>query len=168
MTLPLFLPCAAGVEQMLADELAGILPTVGMRPVRGGVGLDGGPLEVMKLNLECRLAQRVLVEVAEGPYQCEDDIYALGRSVDWGQWITPAHTLRVDTTATRSPLRSLNFVALRMRCVKPPVNGQASTSAIQTCRCCCTSARSVHRFTSTVQGNHCLNAVGARTKAMRR
>ena len=115
MTLPLFLPCAAGVEQMLADELAGILPTVGMRPVRGGVGLDGGPLEVMKLNLECRLAQRVLVEVAEGPYQCEDDIYALGRSVDWGQWITPAHTLRVDTTATRSPLRSLNFVALRIK-----------------------------------------------------
>ncbi|MEO8281339.1 MAG: THUMP domain-containing protein [Ideonella sp.] len=115
MTLPLFLPCAAGVEQLLADELGAILPGVGLRPVRGGVGLDGGTLEVMKLNLECRLAQRVLVEVAEGPYRSEDDIYALGRSVDWTQWITPAHTLRVDTTATRSPLRSLNFVALRIK-----------------------------------------------------
>ncbi len=115
MTLPLFLPCAAGVEQWLADELAGILPGAALRPVRGGVGLDGGPLEVMKLNLECRLAQRVLAEVAEGPYRSEDEIYALGRSVDWTQWITPAHTLRVDTTATRSPLRSLNFVALRIK-----------------------------------------------------
>ncbi len=115
MSLPLFLPCAAGVEQLLADEIAGILPGVDLRVARGGVGLDGGPLEVMRLNLECRLAQRVLAEVAEGPYRSEDDLYALGRSVDWTQWITPAHTLRVDTTATRSPLRSLNFVALRIK-----------------------------------------------------
>jgi putative N6-adenine-specific DNA methylase len=35
--------------------------------------------------------------------------------VDWSQWITPEHTLRVDTTAHRSPLRSLNFVALRVK-----------------------------------------------------
>jgi putative N6-adenine-specific DNA methylase len=53
--------------------------------------------------------------VASGPYQSEDDIYALARSVDWQQWITPEHTLRVDTTAHRSPLRSLNFAALRVK-----------------------------------------------------
>jgi putative N6-adenine-specific DNA methylase len=35
--------------------------------------------------------------------------------VDWAQWITPRHTLRVDTTAQRSPLRSLNFAALRIK-----------------------------------------------------
>ncbi|WP_418317294.1 THUMP domain-containing class I SAM-dependent RNA methyltransferase [Piscinibacter sakaiensis] len=116
MSLPLFLPCAAGVEDWLAEEVATIVPeAAALQKRRGGVALEGGPHEVMKLNLECRLAQRVLIEVAEGPYAVEDDIYALGRAVDWTQWITPGHTLRVDTTATRSPLRSLNFVALRIK-----------------------------------------------------
>ncbi len=113
--LPLFLPCAAGVESWLAEEVQRILPTAQVHRGRGGVALDGGPAEVMALNLESRLAQRVLAEVAEGPYQSEDDLYALARSVDWLQWITPQHTLRVDTTAQRSPLRSLNFAALRIK-----------------------------------------------------
>ncbi|MBL0728787.1 class I SAM-dependent RNA methyltransferase [Piscinibacter sp. HJYY11] len=115
MALPLFLPCAAGVEPLLADEVTRILPGRTVHVGRGGVGVDGDPADVMALNLESRLAQRVLAEVASGPYFHEDDIYALARSVDWTQWITPQHTLRVDTTAHRSPLRSLNFVALRVK-----------------------------------------------------
>jgi len=115
MALPLFLPCAAGVETWLAEEVQRVLPDAQVHPGRGGVGVDGTPLEVMALNLESRLAQRVLAEVAAGPYQSEDDLYALARSVDWMQWITPQHTLRVDTTAQRSPLRSLNFAALRVK-----------------------------------------------------
>jgi len=113
--LPLFLPCAAGVEALLEEEVLRILPTAKVHAGRGGVALDGDPLDVMTLNLECRLAQRVLAEVAEGPYRDEHDLYELARSVDWQQWITPEHTLRVDTTAHRSPLRSLNFAALRIK-----------------------------------------------------
>ncbi len=115
MALPLFLPCAAGVEALLADEVQRILPNTPVHAARGGVALDGGPDEVMVLNLECRLAQRVLAEVAEGPYRDEHDLYDLARSVDWTQWLTPQHTLRVDTTATRSPLHSLNFATLRIK-----------------------------------------------------
>ncbi|KQU76814.1 MULTISPECIES: class I SAM-dependent RNA methyltransferase [unclassified Rhizobacter] len=113
--LPLFLPCAAGVEALLEEEVLRILPTAKVHAGRGGVALDGDPLDVMTLNLECRLAQRVLAEVAEGPYRDEHDLYELARGVDWQQWITPEHTLRVDTTAHRSPLRSLNFAALRIK-----------------------------------------------------
>ena len=112
---PLFLPCAAGVESFLAEEIARLLPGAALRTGRGGVGLDGGVHEVMRLNLESRLAQRVLVEVAEGPYRHEDDLYALARGIDWRLWITPRQTLRVDTTAQRSPLRSLNFATLRVK-----------------------------------------------------
>jgi putative N6-adenine-specific DNA methylase len=115
MALPLFLPCAAGVETFLAEEVKRVLPAAKVHTARGGVALEGGPLEVMTLNLEVRLAQRVLAEVAEGPYHHEDELYELGRSVDWTQWITPQQTLRVDTTAQRSPLRSLNFAALRIK-----------------------------------------------------
>ncbi len=112
---PLFLPCAAGVESLLADEVGRLMPGARVDVARGGVGLEGGLDEVMRLNLESRLAQRVLVEVAEGAYQREDDLYALARDVDWLLWITPRHTLRVDVTAQHSPLRSLNFAALRIK-----------------------------------------------------
>jgi len=115
MALPIFLPCAAGVEELLTAEVQRVLPAAAVRKQRGGVGLAGGPDEVMALNLELRLAQRVLIEVADGPYQSEHDLYALARSVDWTQWITVQHTLRVDTTAQHSPLKSLNFAALRIK-----------------------------------------------------
>ncbi|MGZ5129904.1 MAG: THUMP domain-containing class I SAM-dependent RNA methyltransferase [Caldimonas sp.] len=115
MPLPIFLPCAAGVEALLEAEVRALLPQARIEARRGGVALAGDPREVMLLNLESRLAQRVLLEVAQGDYRDENDLYALARSVDWGDWISAAQTLRVDTTAQRSPLKSLNFAALRIK-----------------------------------------------------
>jgi putative N6-adenine-specific DNA methylase len=115
MPLPLFLPCAAGVEGLLEAEVRRLLPAADVAVQRGGVALAGEPAEVMRLNLESRLAQRVLIEVAEGPYRDEGDLYALARDVDWSDWITPRQTIRVDATAQRSPLKSLNFAALRIK-----------------------------------------------------
>ncbi|HEV7578421.1 MAG TPA: THUMP domain-containing protein, partial [Caldimonas sp.] len=115
MPLPLFLPCAAGVEALLAEEVARVLPETSVRAARGGIALAGDPHEVMVLNLESRLAQRVLIEVAEGPYRDENDLYALAHGVAWSDWITPRQTLRVDSTSQRSPLKSLNFAALRVK-----------------------------------------------------
>jgi putative N6-adenine-specific DNA methylase len=115
MPLPLFLPCAAGVEALLEAEVRALLPSADVRAARGGVALAGDPQEVMVLNLESRLAQRVLIEVAEGAYRDEHDLYELARGVAWSDWITPRQTLRVDSTAQRSPLRSLNFAALRIK-----------------------------------------------------
>ena len=115
MPLPLFLPCAAGVEALLAEEVGRLLPEAAVRAARGGVAVAGDPHEVMVLNLESRLAQRVLIEVGEGPYRDENDLYALAQGVAWSDWITPRQTLRVDSTSQRSPLKSLNFAALRVK-----------------------------------------------------
>ncbi|ACB36431.1 putative RNA methylase [Leptothrix cholodnii SP-6] len=119
---PLYLPCAAGVEPLLADEVRAILRAAGaekaaesVQPGRAGVSLIGSPASAMRLHLECRLAQRVLWQVAEGPYHDEHDLYDLARSVAWGDWITPRQSLRVDTTAVRSPLHSLHFASLRIK-----------------------------------------------------
>jgi putative N6-adenine-specific DNA methylase len=112
--IELFLPCAAGVEPFLAEEVQSLAG----RPVaaaRGGVALLADAALVMRLNLESRLAQRVLWRVAQAHYRGEDDLYALARSVRWGDWITPRQTLRVDTTSRNAPLKSLNFAALRIK-----------------------------------------------------
>ena len=112
----LFLPCAAGTEDLLAEEVLRILgPEASGEVLRGGVSIEGDALTAMRLNLESRLAQRVLWPLAHGPYQNEHDLYALARSVPWVDWITPAQTFRIDTTAQRSPLQSLNFATLRVK-----------------------------------------------------
>ena len=109
------MPCAAGVEALLQQEVSTLLPGVDAHARRGGVALHADATGLMTLNIGSRLAQRVLIEVAQAAYRHEDDLYALARRVDWSGWITPRHTLRVDTTAQRSPLRSLNFAALRIK-----------------------------------------------------
>ncbi|RRD57948.1 class I SAM-dependent RNA methyltransferase [Comamonadaceae bacterium OH2545_COT-014] len=119
MTAPLtlFLPCAAGVEDFLADEVHGLTGLAGhdLLSQRGGVRVRGGWAEVMRLNLWSRLAQRVLIELAHAPCPDEQALYALAFAVPWEQWFTPRHTFRVDITAQGSPLRSLNFAALRVK-----------------------------------------------------
>lgn len=121
----LFLPCAAGVEAWLAEEVNRIVAAgVGadqarVHTQRGGVAIEvsfDAALDLtMQLNLESRLAQRVLWEMAYGEYRNEGDLYELARQPRWSDWITPHNTLRVDVTAQRSPLKSLNFAALRVK-----------------------------------------------------
>lgn len=114
MSETLFLPCPAGVEPLLAEEatrIAGRKAEAG----RGGVWVQGDERTAMALNLESRLAQRVLWPLIQGRYRDEHDLYDLGRRVRWSDWITPEQTLRVDSSAYRSPLRSLNFAALRIK-----------------------------------------------------
>ncbi|MDZ7591501.1 MAG: THUMP domain-containing protein [Rubrivivax sp.] len=110
----LFLPCAAGVESLLADEVQRITDTAA-ETARGGVWVEGDERTAMQLNLESRLAQRVLWPLVDGPYRDEHDLYALARRVPWPRWITPEQSLRVDVSAQRSPLASLNFAALRIK-----------------------------------------------------
>ena len=110
----LFLPCASGVESLLADEARRITGAP-VDSARGGVWVDGDERTAMQLNLDSRLAQRVLWPLVDGPYRDEHELYALARRVPWQHWITPEQTLRVEVSAQRSPLTSLNFAALRIK-----------------------------------------------------
>ena len=112
----LFLPCAGGAEALLAEECTRLLGArTRVLTLRGGVEVFADAPAAMRLNLESRLAQRVLWPLAHQPYHDEHDLYAMARGVPWGDWITPQQTLRVDTSAQRSPLTSLNFATLRIK-----------------------------------------------------
>ncbi|HEX4511670.1 MAG TPA: THUMP domain-containing protein [Burkholderiaceae bacterium] len=112
----MFAPCAHGSEALLAEECLAVCgATAGVRAGRGGVMVDATVDNAMRLNLHSRIAQRVLWPLVDAPYADEHDLYDLARRVRWPEWITPRETLRVDVTAQRSPLRSLNFAALRVK-----------------------------------------------------
>ena len=116
-TFTLFLPCAAGVEDFLADEVHGLSGLVGddLLVLRGGVRVRADWALMMRLNLHSRLAQRVLIELAQAPYRDEQDLYQLAARLPWEDWFAPQQRFRIDLSAQASPLKSLNFATLRIK-----------------------------------------------------
>ena len=112
--LQLFLPCAAGVETLLATEVKRITGIDG-KAWRAGVQLEGSWRDALQLNLHSRLAQRVLIELAHNQYRSEQDLYNAAASVAWEIWFTPKQTFKIEITAQHSPLTSLNFAALKIK-----------------------------------------------------
>ena len=116
-SLQLFLPCAAGVEGFLADEIHGITGLTGqdLMTGRGGVVVRASWREAMLLNLHCRLAQRVLVQLSQTLYRNEKDLYEAASDGAWEIWFTTKQTFKIEVTAQHSPLTSLNFAALKIK-----------------------------------------------------
>ncbi len=112
--LQLFLPCAAGVESLLAKEILRVTGIEG-KAWRAGVQLQGSWRDALQLNLHSRLAQRVLIELQHNQYRSEQDLYNAAASVAWEIWFTPKQTFKVEITAQHSPLTSLNFAALKIK-----------------------------------------------------
>jgi putative N6-adenine-specific DNA methylase len=109
-----FAPCPRGLESVLADELRG-LQAGEVAATDGGVAFGGALDLVYRVNLESRLASRILWRVGDCSYRNERDIYQSAYALDWPRWFRPERTLRVDVAATRSPLKSLEFATLRIK-----------------------------------------------------
>ncbi|MBS0341012.1 MAG: class I SAM-dependent RNA methyltransferase [Proteobacteria bacterium] len=116
-SLQLFLPCAAGVEDLLAQEVHRLTGLAGndLMVARAGVFARASWRDAMLLNLHGRLAQRVLVQLSHTPYRSENDLYQAASAVAWENWFTPRQTFKIETTAQHSPLTSLNFATLRIK-----------------------------------------------------
>ena len=116
-----FCPCPRGMEQALADELAEIAQTTGSHTLKvhnqvpGGVHCSGDMLDAYRLNLHSRIASRVLMRIANKTYSNENDIYDLVLEQPWEDWFGVDHTIRVDITAIKSPLTSLEFTTLKIK-----------------------------------------------------
>jgi putative N6-adenine-specific DNA methylase len=109
-----FAPCPRGLEGILHDELAA-LEAQDCSKVDGGVQF-AGPFELcFSINLESRIASRVLWQIAHAPYKTERDLYELARSLPWQRWFSVDNSIRVDVAGIRAPVRSLDFVTLRIK-----------------------------------------------------
>ena len=109
-----FAPCPRGLEPLLAEDLRDAAAEH-VRSVPGGVEFSGSWETCYRVNLESRIASRVMWRVATGSYAKEDDVYRLAMTVDWPTLFTVERTLRVYVTAIKSPLKSLEFITLRVK-----------------------------------------------------
>jgi len=114
-----FCPCPRGMEAALAEEIGEIAAQSTTLKVHnqvpGGVHCSGTMQDAWLLNLHSRIASRVLMRMGQRSYTTENDIYDLVLEQVWEDWFGPDHTIRVDVTAVKSPLRSLEFTTLKIK-----------------------------------------------------
>jgi putative N6-adenine-specific DNA methylase len=114
-----FCPCPRGMEAALAEELGEIAQQSATLKVHnqvpGGVHASGALTDAYRINLHSRIASRVLLRMAHGSYSNENDVYDMTLAQPWEDWFSVDHTIRVDVTAIKSPLRSLEFTSLKIK-----------------------------------------------------
>ena len=114
MSEPFFAPCPRGLSHLLADEL-NALGALSVHADDAGCRFSG-PFElVYQANLKSRIASRILWQVAHFPYGKEQDIYDAARALPWPQWFDVKRTIKVEINANRCPLKSLDFITLRIK-----------------------------------------------------
>jgi len=109
-----FAPCPRGLAPALAEELTE-LGAKNAKAADAGVSF-GGPFDLIyTANLHSRIASRILWRVAQFPYRKEDDVYQGATRVQWSNYFNAERTIKVETNAHRSPLKSLDFITLRVK-----------------------------------------------------
>jgi putative N6-adenine-specific DNA methylase len=109
-----FAPCPRGLSSVLAEELA----ELGAREVaaaEAGVAFAGAFDLIYIANLHSRIASRILWRVARFSYSQEDDIYQGAAAVRWSHYFNADRTFKVETNAHKSPVKSLDFITLRVK-----------------------------------------------------
>ena len=109
-----FATCPRGLEAALALELTA-LGVTDARAAEGGVAFEGTHQLAYLVNLWSRLASRVLWQVGFGRYRDQQDIYDAALKVNWPHWFAVRNTMRVNVTAVRSPLTSIDFITLKIK-----------------------------------------------------
>jgi putative N6-adenine-specific DNA methylase len=103
-----------GLESLLSGEISS-LGGKEARETPGGVAFSGTWETCYRINLWSRIASRVLWRVGEFAYANEKDLYEAAKAVDWPQYFAVQKKIRVNVTAQKSPLKSLEFATLKVK-----------------------------------------------------
>ncbi|OAI53417.1 DNA methylase [Betaproteobacteria bacterium SCGC AG-212-J23] len=109
-----FASCPRGLEDLLVRELTS-LHAVNVNAAPGGVAFSGDWELCYRANLWSRIASRILWRVADFPYKNEKDLYDAVKAVDWPRHFAVQKKIRVNVTAQKSPLKSLEFATLKVK-----------------------------------------------------
>jgi len=109
-----FATCPRGLEKLLLGEIESLKGRQAA-VVPGGVAFSGDWSACYAVNLWSRIASRVLWKISQFDYRDEKHLYEAARALDWQKYFPVERTLRVNVTAQKSPLKSLEFATLRIK-----------------------------------------------------
>jgi len=109
-----FAQCPRGLSGVLAAELERFGAT-DIVASDAGVAFKGNTETAYRANLHSRIATRILWHVAQFPYKTEHDIYDTAMLLPWPSWFEVSRTIKVEITAQKSPVKSLDFTTLKVK-----------------------------------------------------
>ncbi len=109
-----FATAPKGVADLLATELTGLGAT-SVRENRAGVEFEGTLETAYRACLWSRLANRVLLPLAEFDADNPDALYAGCQTIDWSEHMESSATLAVDANVSASKITHSHFAALRIK-----------------------------------------------------
>ena len=109
-----FASCPRGLEKILLGELNS-LGVQEASVVDGGIKYESSTEIMYRANLSSRIATRILYRIANGTYETEDDVYSAALNVQWTSLFDLSQSLKVSTTGVKCPLKSLDFMTLRIK-----------------------------------------------------
>ena len=109
-----FATCPRGLEALLANEIK-VAGAKDIKPTDGGVAFAGELSMCYAANLHSRIATRILMQVGQGRYATEDDLYQAAYKINWPNWFDVKHDFMVKVTGVKCPLKSLEFATLRIK-----------------------------------------------------
>ncbi|MCF7989278.1 MAG: bifunctional 23S rRNA (guanine(2069)-N(7))-methyltransferase RlmK/23S rRNA (guanine(2445)-N(2))-methyltransferase RlmL [Thiohalocapsa sp.] len=109
-----FATAARNLETLLAEELRS-LGIADARETRGGVRFSGPLADAYRVCLWSRIANRVLLPLAEFDAPHADTLYARIRDIDWSAHMDATRTLAVHMDTARSGIDHSRFGALKIK-----------------------------------------------------
>jgi putative N6-adenine-specific DNA methylase len=109
-----FATCPRGLEALLTNEIKAA-GAKDIKPTDGGVAFAGELAVCYSANLHSRIATRILMQVGQGRYATEDDLYQAAYKINWPNWFDVKHDFMVKVTGVKCPLKSLEFATLRIK-----------------------------------------------------
>ena len=106
--------CPRGLEDIFLKELLSINAT-DLEKVDGGILFAGDHEVLYRANISSRIATRIMCLVKKGIYEKEEDIFQSALEINWDSWFDVNKTIKVTTTAIKCPLKSVDFMTLRIK-----------------------------------------------------
>ncbi|AGF49144.1 THUMP domain-containing class I SAM-dependent RNA methyltransferase [Candidatus Kinetoplastidibacterium galati] len=110
-----FISCPQGLESKLFEELKSFGIEV-IQTNKSGCYIKVSWSDIEYINLNSRLANRVLLQVAYAPYiKNEKEILEISHNVEWERWFRPEYSIRVDTSSINSSFNSQQYCNLLVK-----------------------------------------------------
>lgn len=106
---------ARGLDELLLMELKLLVPDAVFKSKPGHLLFSAELVDAYRICMHSRLANRVLLKLAEQPINNADDLYKLASSVNWTSHFSVDHDFVVDFIGTNREINNSQFGALKVK-----------------------------------------------------
>ncbi|GAC25828.1 23S rRNA (guanine2445-N2)-methyltransferase [Paraglaciecola mesophila KMM 241] len=104
-----------GLDELLAQEITKLCPQLSVKTKPGQVLFTGEIEQAYKICLWSRLANRVMLKLADGHVDSAEDVYQITSSVNWTSHFSVNSTFVVDFVGASHCINNSQFGALKIK-----------------------------------------------------